>query len=62
MNERALSHTGAVGINACPCCQPVGAAGMGGQQAGFIMVMNPGGFSNYGCRWTEREGRRGGGG
>jgi len=30
---------------------------MGGQEAGFIMVMNPGGLSNYGCRWTERGGR-----
>lgn len=46
--------------HACQRWQPVGAVGMGGQQAGFIMVMNPGGLSNYGCRWTEREGEGGG--
>lgn len=40
----------------------VGSGWMGCQQAGFIMVMNPGGLSNYGCRWTERgeEGEGGG--
>lgn len=40
MNERKVSHVrGGRGINvpSVPaCCQPVGAVGMGGQQAGFI--------------------------
>lgn len=31
------------------------------QQAGFIMVMNPGGLSNYRCRRTERGGGGSGG-
>lgn len=39
-----------------PCVSVLSACGsMGGQQAGFIMVMNPGGLCNYGCRDGRRE-------
>lgn len=59
MNEGRVRHGGRWSKHAARVRSwsfHVGSVRMGCQQAGFIMVMNPGGLSNYGCRWTERGG------